>query len=140
MLLPSPALQLSFKKYETLEIYRFNLVVFLTTPEFHALPDQKKLALHGEVAYINMVLEILEKLLIPKYWYGKKIIAWKTENQIEYDFVFEFSSVYVASRALGISETIIVTLCQNINSNQSIKDYYFSYKENFNRSVKDIKF
>lgn len=132
---------ITMSQYIKLEQYHFNLVMFTVTPEYVALTDERKADLLNEIMYMGIVNSTLAQVLIPRVTNRRRIMAWTlTENESEYNVLFEFSCIEAASLILNIVEHHIVLSCKGLSKYSSIKGYRFSYKDEFNLIVKTCKF
>lgn len=135
--MPSYRPLISRDEYHYLEFYYFRLVKFTETTDFWNLTDIQRGKITCEISYMSMTLHILSGLFNQKGSNEKPVLAWlKIPVNENFNSIYRFSCISVASKALSCNQSKISAVCKGII--ESTGGYQFKYEEE-DYTIKDYE-
>lgn len=124
---------ISRDQYHELEAYYFRLCLFTTSVEFKDLKSEKQNRIKHEIAYMNMVLDILNRVFSVKHGTERAVVAWKKDtDEDEHKLIMSFSCIKTASLVLECNKSKITSVCKGLRPHTG--GYIFKYKEDYEQN------
>lgn len=127
---------ISKEQFYRLEAYRYQLVRFTETMDFKNVNSQQGMKLLQEINYISTVLDIMKQFFFKDEKKDKPVVAWLRNDEEHKTYVtYRFSSLKVASLAIGVKAAEIALVCEGIYKQvinyQDKSIWIFQYEEDF---------
>jgi hypothetical protein len=118
--MPSYRPPISRHQYHDLEIYYHKLVMYTHSWEFRDMKSDKQSRIHREMIYIEIALDIMGKIFVPKATMEKPVVAWRLNLKPgEPELLYRFSSIKVAAGVTGCNQSKISAVCKGLRDNTS---------------------